>query len=220
MRCTRSKKLEWFVLSHMARQVAEPDPALQQGLVGNQYEISGPGGKQVFLQETGLSLGSSCYSDAQNTNLMFPNLQDLSRSFSNWSRKCVLYEIPQFLNDGQSFNKFKGPCGLNTVKCHHHVCVCLLLKGREIFELHWREKLKFLNIQMIQTGEEPSDLNKHWVFSCSQTNIQRLWLRQIERYVTPWWHISIFRLQTRLWSSWEQGVLGEKVQCKLAGLSV
>lgn len=65
----------------MARQVAEPDPALQQGLVGNQYEISGPGGKQVFLQETGLSLGSSCYPDAQNTNLMFPNLQDLSDLF-------------------------------------------------------------------------------------------------------------------------------------------
>lgn len=35
VRCPRLKELERLVLSHMARQVVEPDPGLREGLVGN-----------------------------------------------------------------------------------------------------------------------------------------------------------------------------------------
>lgn len=77
------------------------------------------------------SLGSSCYSEAQNVGFMFSYLPDLARSFSNRSRKCVLScEISQFSVDDNSFNKFKSPCGSNTVRGHPHIRMCLLPKTR------------------------------------------------------------------------------------------
>lgn len=74
---------------------------------------------------------------------------------------------------------------------------------------------------MVPTGEEPSDLNKHWLFSCSQTNIQRLWLKQIEQsWIHPGDIFQYFGYKLGFDLAGNRQYLGKRVECKLAGLSV
>ena len=56
----------------MARQVTELDPALEQGLVGNMYEISGPGGKHLSVSRKQLLLrGSKCQLTLSKSSIYF-----------------------------------------------------------------------------------------------------------------------------------------------------
>ena len=67
------------------------------------------------MGNTCLSTEGSCEPEAQNSGLAFLDLPNLSRSFSNGSRKCVLLrEMSQFLSDGDSLTIFKELHGSNS----------------------------------------------------------------------------------------------------------
>lgn len=80
--------------------MAAPDPALKQGLVGNAHDVSRAGREPGSVYREQLSLrGSRC-------PLVLPDLSRSFQIFFKWKQ-----EIPQFLNEGDSFNTLKGPRG-------------------------------------------------------------------------------------------------------------